>query len=159
MAELATDAMERTRPLNQAARVGQVVSSMLYQLKELEMTAAMRAAWFSDQSTGMGGKEGGEAGRTVTPVVFILVISLSMNVFTNLVRNSGSVSFSISMRILRDQSRGTRSEKTLFRPIPMEVSTVHGIERLLGRGLDFSTSPLVFVIVVGRVGCCAFDMV
>lgn len=125
------------------------------------MTPAMRAAWFSDQflRKWVGKGRGRWVGRTVTPVVFILVISLSMNVFTNLVLNSALLSFRISMRILRDQSRGTRSEKTRLKTNPTEVSIVRGIDCLIGRGLDFSTSPLAFVIVVGRVCCCAFDIV
>lgn len=45
IAELATEATARTRPLNHIARVTQEVSSMLYQSKPLEMTPAMRAAW------------------------------------------------------------------------------------------------------------------
>lgn len=98
-------------------------------------------------------------GRTVTPVVFILVISLSINVFTNLVLNSGSVSFRISMSILRDQSRGTRSEKNRFKPKPTEVNILSSIDRLCGRDLDFSTWPLALVIAIGRVCCCSLVMV
>lgn len=44
IAELATEAIDRTRPLYQAERVIHVVLSILYQLKQPEMTAAIRAA-------------------------------------------------------------------------------------------------------------------
>lgn len=44
IAELATEAIDRTRPLYQVERVTHVVLSMLYQLNEPEMTPAMRAA-------------------------------------------------------------------------------------------------------------------
>ncbi len=80
VAELATEAMERTRPLYHSDLVTQLVLSTLYQSKELEMTPAMSAACTKQLAYLLMLEN--KSGRPVTLVVFILVISLSIYVLT-----------------------------------------------------------------------------